>query len=132
MSMSQQMSAESDFLLVKAQGTFALDEAKTNFIQMLEEVARHKVTKVLIDGREVTGEPELMERFYYGEFAARTLRKFSPQGVSPATHFAYVLEQPVRDRNRFGENVAVNRGMSVKTFEVLDDAREWLRSAACE
>jgi hypothetical protein len=93
---------------------------------MLEAVARHKVKKVLFDGRKLTGEPETMERFYYGEFAAKAVVRFADRGVSLATKFAYVLEEPVLDPRRFGETVAVNRGMLVKTFDNLDDAFGWL------
>ena len=32
----------------------------------------------------------MMERFYYGEFAAKTVQEFTSCGVSPATEFAYV------------------------------------------
>lgn len=67
-----------------------------------------------------------MERFYYGEFAAQEIRTFVNFGVSLATQFAYVLEKPVLDPQRFGETVAVNRGLYVKTFENVEDALAWL------
>jgi hypothetical protein len=66
-----------------------------------------------------------MELFYYGEFAAPSVVKFVARGV-PAARFAYVLEVPVLDPMRFGETVAVNRGMTVKTFDNPDDALGWL------
>jgi hypothetical protein len=34
----------------------------------------------------------------------------------------------LRDPERFGETVAVNRGMDVKTFEEMNEAVEWLNS----
>ena len=40
--------------------------------------------------------------------------------------FAYVIHEPLRDPERLGENVAVNRGMDVKTFEDRNEAVEWL------
>jgi hypothetical protein len=67
-----------------------------------------------------------MERFYYGEFAAQTVRDFAPRGVSPSTQFAYVLKEPVLDPGRFGETVAVNRGMLVKVCDRPEDALRWL------
>jgi len=93
---------------------------------MLEAVARNKVGKVLFDGRGLAGNPKIMERFYYGEFAAQAVAKFTTRGVSRATKFAYVLEVPMLDPRRFGETVAVNRGMFVKAFDNLDDALGWL------
>lgn len=126
MRMIQTISAESGFLHVRATGEFSLVEAKRTFVEVIEAVARNKVGKVLFDGRALAGNPELMERFYYGEFAAKTVEDFTSCGVSFATQFAYVLEVPVLDRGRFGETVAVNRGMRVKTFENPFDGLRWL------
>jgi hypothetical protein len=33
---------------------------------------------------------------------------------------------PLRDPAKFGETVAVNRGMILRVFETLQDATEWL------
>ena len=129
LNMILKISAESGCLHVVATGKFTLEEAKRAFIEMLEAVARNNVVKVLFDGREIEGDPEFMERFFYGKFAAETLAQFEARGVSPTTAFAYVLHVPVRDPNRFGENVARNRGMCVTTFEHLNDALKWLDSA---
>ena len=114
------------FLNVAAVGEFSLQEAERTFLEMLEAVARYKVEKVLFDGRRLTGAPDTMERFYYGEFAADSVFKFRDRGISTATKFAYVLKEPVLDPRRFGETVAVNRGMYVKAFDNLEDAVRWL------
>jgi hypothetical protein len=126
MSMKLRISAESGYLQVGATGKFSLAEAKRAFVEMLEAVARNKVGKVLFDGRGLWGRPEFMERFYYGKFASQMLAEFGAHGVSNTTKFAYVLEVPMRDPERFGEDVAWNRGMEVKTFDNLNDALEWL------
>jgi hypothetical protein len=126
MSMLLQMNSESGLLNVVATGTFSLAEAKRTFLQMLEAIALNKSRKVLFDGQELVGNPTTMERFYYGEFAAHNVMASAIQGVSPATQFAYVLREPLRDPQRFGETVAVNRGMIVKTFHSPDEALQWL------
>lgn len=117
-----EMRPESGYLHASATGEFSLEEAKRTFLEMLEAVARHQVMKVLFDGRRLTGDPDTLERFYYGKFAADAVLQFKDRGVSPATQFAYVLKEPVLDPQRFGETVAVNRGMLVKTFDNLEDA----------
>jgi hypothetical protein len=118
---------ESGFLRVCAAGVFSLGEAKRTFLEMLEAVARHNVKKVLFDGRGLVGAPETMERFYYGEFAATAVTVSAIRGlISHSPQFAYVLDQPMRDPGRFGEIVAVNRGMHVKTFDNPKDALAWL------
>lgn len=124
MSMLLEIHPESGFLSVVATGQFSLEEAKRTFLQILEAISISKSTKVLVDGRELMGEPEFIERFYYGKFAAQKTANFS--GVSPLTLFAYVLKEPIRDPKRFGENVAVNRGMRVKVFDTPDEALRWL------
>jgi hypothetical protein len=126
MSMMLTISVKSGYLHVGATGEFSLAEAKRTFIEMLEAVAQNKVGKVLFDGRGLEGSPEFMERFYYGTYVAETVTQFGTRGVSPATEFAYVLDVPMRDPRRFGENVARNRGMCVTTFEHLNDALGWL------
>jgi hypothetical protein len=117
---------ETGFLYVYAMGDFSLEAAKSSFIEMLEIIATQKVEKIIFDGRKLTGEPKTIERFYYGEFAAQAVVEFEDRGVSPATQFAYILEEPVLDPLRFGETVAVNRGMFVKAFDNLQDALRWL------
>ena len=129
MAMILGLTAVSDYVYVMATGEFSLDDAQRSFLEMLESVAVAKPTKVLFDGRMLIGEPEMIERFYYGEFAARSVASFASRGVSPATRFAYVLEEPMLDPDRFGETVAVNRGMIVRAFDNLEAARAWLAAA---
>ena len=38
------------------------------------------------------------------------------------------VHEPLRDPERFGETVASNRGMDVKTFEGRKEAVEWLNA----
>src|SRR4051812_22768497 len=71
MSMRLQISADTGFLRVRAMGKFSLVEAKRAFMEMLEAIARTEIAKVLFDGRGLEGNPEFIERFYYGEFVAR-------------------------------------------------------------
>jgi hypothetical protein len=126
MSMLLEIRPESGLLNVGAKGAFSLKEAKRTFLEMLEAVALHKTKQVLFDGRKLTGKPETMERFYYGEFAAQSVANFANRGVSLTTQFAYVLKEPVLDPRRFGETSAVNRGMFVRAFDTLEDALKWL------
>jgi hypothetical protein len=109
-----QITAESDLLTVVATEVF------------IRSGEKHNCKKVLLDGRSLTGTPERMERFYYGEFVAEAVMNSIAQGVSAATQFAYILTEAILDPNRFGETVAVNRGLNAKTFETRRDALRWL------
>ena len=108
-------------------GEFELGLAQEQFIELLEEAVASGATKVLVDGRQMTGKPPDFERFLYGEFSAfATLDLLFRHNVR--LKFAYVIHEPLRDPERFGETVAVNRGMDVKTFEEMNEAVEWLNS----
>jgi len=127
-SMELEIYPEESLLRVVAKGEFSLEEAKRTFLEMLEAVALHKSKKVLLDGRTVLGDPKTMERFYYGEFAAQSVSQYQARGVSRGTPFAYVLLEPMLDPNRFGETVAVNRGMVIKVFDNSAEALVWLEA----
>lgn len=125
MSISQRMHFESGVLKIEANGEYSLAEAKSAFVEMLQAVLQYQARKVLLDGRKVVGKPRQFERFLYGEFAANeSMRIVNQHKIVP--RFAYVLHEPLRDPERFGEIVAVNRGMIVKTFETPDEAFQWL------
>ena len=128
MGIEQNMHFQSGLLSVNASGEFSLEDAKQAFLEMLEAVAHYEAEQILFDGRNMKGKPKDMERFYYGEFAAReTHRIVVEHKVAP--RFAYVLLEPLRDPTGLGETVAVNRGMNVKTFKTPEDAIDWLTSA---
>src|SRR3954462_7508149 len=77
MPMTLGIRSESDCVYVTATGEFSLGEAQRSFLEMLESVAPLTPTKVLFDGRMLVGEPKIMERFYYGEFAAQSVTSFA-------------------------------------------------------
>ena len=107
-------------------GPFSITKAKSTFLTIRDAAYRHKAQKVLVDGRLVIGEPEPIERFEYGEFVAEAAADLKHQESLGAPQFAYVLEEPVLDRLRLGETVAINRGMNVKAFSDIQEAERWL------
>lgn len=130
MSMIVNTTAFSKVLRVLAGGEFDLEEAKRTFLEVIDAIDENRSEKVLFDGRDVSGNPTIVERFYYGEFAAEIVnssRQDRKWLVNP--QFAYVLVRPVLDPLRLGETVAANRGMNVKVFDNLDDAVKWLELA---
>ena len=106
-------------------GDFDLTLAEQQFIQLLNEVVHKGATKVLIDGRQVTGHPSAFERFVYGTFVACASLEVL-QRHNARLKFAYIIPNRLLDPERFAESVAVNRGMAVKAFDDENEAREWL------
>src|SRR5262249_15606807 len=95
------------------------------FFKMIREAVQHPVKKILIDGRGIKGKPEMIERFYFGEYAALTvINYYVDSSLSPT--FAFVFREPMVDPARFGETVMVNRGMDVRVFDDIEQARTWL------
>jgi hypothetical protein len=118
---------EDGLLTVIAKGEFLLEQAQQTFLDILKVVSEKGILKVLFDGRELVGEPMVIERFYYGEFAATSVENVTFSKLSGhAPQFAYVLHEPLLDPLRLGETVAVNRGMNVKAFNNIHEARQWL------
>ena len=118
--------AGNSLLRASLAGPFSLSDAETTFMNILDALVQHQAKKVLIDGRAITGEPKTMERFYYGEFVAGAVLDSINHGAVEVPQFAYVLVEPIRDRRRLGETVALNRGMFVKVFDNLGAAEHWL------
>lgn len=127
MSMTVSITTRPKLLSIKSAGDFTLEEAKRTFKDVIRVLDENFSAKVLFDGREVMGDPTVIERFYYSEFAARSVSLLEEENdLISGPQFAYVLYEPVLDPLRFGELVALNRGMHVKAFDNLDDAVEWL------
>ena len=114
-------------LVATLSGRFSLKAAEHTFLRILEAAIRDGAGKVLVDGSAVTGEPQRIERFYYGRFVANAVAQACSRANCGAPQFAYVLKPPLLDPARVGENVAVSHGMVVKAFDDLKDALSWLR-----
>lgn len=125
MELTLSIRADEGLLFATYSGEFSLAEAQETFLQILEGIKQHKIEKIVVDGRAITGEPSTLERFLYGEFAAEKVKTLRMENIL-IPRFAYILIPPVLDPRRLGEDVAVNRGMAVKVFENLNSALEWL------
>jgi hypothetical protein len=126
-------SAESGLLRATIVGEFSLPEAEQHFLEILAAAAIHERDKILLDGREVQGNIETIERFLFGEFTAHAVARYTQERSPPRVpQFAYVIHEPILDPQRFGETVAVNRGMWVKVFDNLEEALRWLNVGPVE
>ena len=126
MGIDLQLFVEPDCIRAVATGEFSLEEAKRTFLELMEVVVRHKMEKILIDGRDLKGNLTVMERFYFGGFTADTVDANLLDGKVHNPQFAYILSESVLDPYRLGESVAMNRGMRIKMFEDADKAIQWL------
>ena len=119
------MQFESGLLHVVVTGEVSLQSAEQSFLEVLGAVVQYQAKKVLIDGRTAKGNPGDLERFLYGEFAAKeTMRLVKEHGIFPQV--AWVAHVPLRDPRKFAETVAVNRGMNLRVCKTPEEAFAWL------
>lgn len=130
MSMIVQMSLQSGVLRVTLKGEYVLEESQRNLVTIIEAMAREKMDKALVDAREVRGNPAFIDRYAYGQFAARTVTDaILCSALGGGARFAFVLTRPLFDPQSIGQLVAANRGMAFRVFDNLDLAEEWLEAS---
>jgi hypothetical protein len=126
MSMVVDITPERGFLRVQAGGDFSLDEANEVTLSVFRMLSQHALHKVLLDWRQVKGEPTLVERYIFAVSASEEMLRAYHAGECRVIRFAFVAEEPLIDSRRFGETVAVNRGMNVVVTTSLAEALLWL------
>jgi hypothetical protein len=129
MPISLQMEARETYLYALVTGAFALDEAQTVSVRFLRACDELRLSKVLVDVRQMQGQPSVIERYRYSEFIAREVIAMSVRGGGAPVMLAYVGIEPFLDPNRFGVMVARNRGVLAMATENLDEALNWLGEA---
>ncbi len=115
-----------DYLLMLFEGAFESSDIEDFLTRVIETCTTHQCAKMLVDFREVKGSMSTMDRFNLGFKAAAKYLKAKMTGKITNCRFAFLGQTPLVDPNRFGETVAVNRGVNVKAFTELEEALRWL------
>jgi hypothetical protein len=113
-------------LVARVSGDFALDQSCNTFLEILKAMDIYKADKVLVDCLQVRGAPSTMERFSYAKFGSDELWKLLLAKNLEEVQLAYVGTDPLMDKDHFGQTVATNRGVNVKTFDNVAAAISWL------
>lgn len=105
-----------NYLLVEVSGIYS----QKFFIELVREIAKHgkneNFDKVLVDIRNVEGDPSIFDRYQIGLEISRTWGK--------NIQVAAVAREDVI--SLMIENVAVNRGANFQVFTKVESALEWL------
>jgi hypothetical protein len=125
MSISLKFEPHGGFLLCKASGEFNFEDACSMIQEVLAESGQRGATKVLVDCLQMGGSPTMVERYTLSEFLAREIVE-----LKGFPRLAFLGKEPLVDPNRFGELVATNRGVRMKTVEQMEDALNWLGDTA--
>jgi len=113
-----------DRVEVRYRGDYGLGASLKLLEQAFETAARRDLTKILVDVRDLAGNPSVTDRYDIGTFVATRCaeRRFE-------VRIALVGEEPLIDPARFGELVARNRFAKGRVFSETHDALAWLSGA---
>jgi len=115
-----------EYLFVLLEGAFELSSSLMVNEAILESVEKYQATRVLVDFRGVTGNLEPMERYQYANaFSEKYWLLLNAKRIKRC-HFVFLGNFPQLDRDKFDENVAVNRGLSMRTTNDPKQAFEWI------
>ncbi len=111
------------FVLIAASGDYSIIKANHLFESAIDYALLHNKSKVLINVNNVTGNIPLMDRFYFAEHLANYRKKHA---LAKVKKIAVVGQEPIVHSERFGEQVAVNRGVNSRVFTNMTEAYDWL------
>ena len=111
------LSLDKTYILVRSTGSPSLDEMKKTLSRIIELNNKHKVNKVLVDGRDRNEQPPMLDIYSGGEL----LSNMMGGGIRIS-----ILVAEITDNHHFFETVALNRGADVAYFQEEDSALKWL------
>ncbi len=114
------------YLLMTCEGYFEPSLIGQFSDQVIEACKKYQPSNFLVDFRKVEGEMSTMDRYNLSVTASKKYIDEKLTGKIPSCRFAFVGNHPLVDPKRFGETVAVNRGLNVKAFTDIKEALAWL------
>lgn len=112
------LEARKDHLHVRADGAFDAEASRRFIDEMFAACAAHKLSRVLVDARELGADVGIAERFELG-------RALGERRAGAAVRIAIVVD-PARLTTKTLEDSACNRGVPVITTAALDEAYGFL------
>ena len=117
------VTVEEDILFINATGIYSLTNAKDLFKLSIDSALLYSKSKILIDVTGVSGTIPFLDRFEFSEFLSQYKARHDLK-----RKIAVAGQEPIVDKGRFGENVAVNRGANVRVFTDMKEALIWLKN----
>jgi hypothetical protein len=109
-------------------GVFSMHDAAAALEAVFAEYAAGTASGMLLDLRELQGVPATMDRYKVGMLYSAHAVKMAQARPGHKLRLAVVGHEPLIDPQRFGEDVAVNRGVNVRVFTDFDAAHAWLEA----
>ena len=118
-----------DYLKVVVSGAFDLHLAIGLTPRIFDACVAHRASKLMIDGRTVTGTMTITERYIYADNFANQYTARRIAGSFKRLQIAVVGSHEIVDPLRFGEKILTMRGMHAKVLTNFDHAATWLGTA---
>ena len=112
-----QISPDATHLMVTSVGPPSMGEMERTLSRLSELRREHGIDKIMVDSRARRGQPPVYDIYRGGELIAKTLGR--------DTRIAVLVEHIEGDHNMF-EDVAINRGATIRFFSDEHLARNWL------
>lgn len=125
MSIEVETRIEKDYLFFRFYGEFSINEASRVFKFIIDTAVENRKTRILVDVFDLRGNITVIERFQMSEYLAQYARE---NALGKINKVAFAGSEPLVDRGRFGETVAVNRGLRTKIFIDLKEAVDWVKA----
>lgn len=113
-------------LLVIVSGELDVEQMQAMFVPALDACVKEKATKIIFDFRGIWGAPSMANRF---EFSCFMANNYLMHEHKHCMKFAFLLTKELIDPGKFGELVAVNRGLPGKAFTDSGELCRWLEIA---
>ena len=112
-----------NYIYVTISRNYSLAIYKSIFENTISECLKNNKSIILFDARNSTGNPPVFDRYDLAVYFAK-ISKEHPNTFT--VKVAFVGFPPLIDPGRFGETVAVNRGVNVKVMDDIEEAFRWL------
>jgi hypothetical protein len=106
------------FLLVRHEGEVTASEARAARMEAIGLVRENRISRIVVDLREVTGEADSDE--------LRLVMEGNAEVKPPRPHAAVIVREDQYPKLRFIEDFAVSRGMPIRVFVAENEAMSWL------
>lgn len=123
MSIEVVLRVEPGYVWLQCTGTHSLSGMKGVFQAAMEAALQHSKDRILIDACGVSGQVPFMDRYEASKFFAEQVKERAPGRIRKV---ALLFPEPMVDPSRFGQTVAINRGLNAKVFSRMEEAVEWL------
>jgi hypothetical protein len=114
-----------EYILVSMTGKWDINALKPGFPNLLDILREVRISRILVDGRELTGPFSRIDRYYVNVWLASVNVEYENKDNKPLK-IAAVLDKTLLDPERFGEMVARNHGLTMYSTSDIEEAYKWL------